>query len=151
MHNPTLFLSFLQALLFTHLSNTSWLKNLPFFCQTIIFEKPFSRSLLLHLPFNKLMPITNLEGIKHLCNPSGTQLLTFMREREMGEWLVTTVYNSPYRTNLPLTFTFAIVRSRRGSKRKIIRMILTVRIETISNALQTALVEYPGIVKKICY
>ncbi len=90
------------------------------------FENSFSRSFLLHLPFNKPMPITYTEGIKRPCNPSGTELLTFMREREMGEWLVTTVYNSPYRINSPLTFTFAIVRSCRGSKRKIIRMILTV-------------------------
>ncbi len=43
----------------------------------------------------------------------------------MGVWLVTKVYNSPYQTNSPLTFKFAIVRSRRGLKRKIIRMILT--------------------------
>jgi len=44
------------------------------------FEKSFFRSLLLHLP----MPITYFEGIKLPCHPSGTELLTFMRQREMG-------------------------------------------------------------------
>jgi hypothetical protein len=32
---------------------------------------------------NMFMPITYFEGIKRPCNPSGTQPLTFMREREM--------------------------------------------------------------------
>ncbi len=91
------------------------------------FDKSLFCSFLLHLPFNKHLPITYSEGIKRPCNPSRTELLTFMREREMGEWLVTTVYNSPYQTIPPLTFKFAIVRSCRGSKRKIIRMILTGR------------------------
>jgi hypothetical protein len=49
------------------------------------FEKSSSRSLLLHPPFNEPMPITYSEGIKRPCNPSGTELLTFMRKREMGE------------------------------------------------------------------
>jgi hypothetical protein len=48
------------------------------------FEKSFSRSLLLHLPVNETMPITYFEGIKRPCHPSGPELLTFMREKEMG-------------------------------------------------------------------
>jgi hypothetical protein len=31
------------------------------------------------------MPITYFEGIKCPCNPSGTLLLGFTREREMGD------------------------------------------------------------------
>jgi hypothetical protein len=71
------------------------------------------------------MPITYFEGIKPPCNPSGTQLLTFMREREMGERLVTTVYNSPYRTTPFQLLKFAFVRSRPGSKKKVIEKIST--------------------------
>jgi hypothetical protein len=107
---------------FAHLRLTSLPKNVLFLCRTIIFEKSFSRSLLLHLPFNELMPITYFEGIKCPCNPSGTQPLTFMREREMWEWLVTRVYNSPYRTTPFQHLKFAFVRSR-GSKKKVVEKI----------------------------
>jgi hypothetical protein len=69
---------------------------------------------MLHLPINELMPITYFEGIKRPCNPSGTQPLTFMREKEMGEKLVTTVYNSPYQTTPFQLLKFAFVRSRCG-------------------------------------
>ncbi len=62
-------------------------KNVPFLCRTIIFEKPFFRFLLLHLSINEIMPITYFEGIKRPCNPSGTQSLTFMRERGDGRMI----------------------------------------------------------------
>ena len=47
------------------------------------FENSFSHSLPLHLPLNELMPITYFEGVKRPCHPSGRELVTFMREREM--------------------------------------------------------------------
>ncbi len=110
----------------------------------IIFEKSFSRSLLLHLPFNKLMPITYFEGIKRPCNPSGIQPLNFMREREMREWLVTTVYNSPYRTTPFQHLKFSFVRSCRGSKKKVIEKISTASI-TIKVAYDHTRTVYTGV------
>jgi hypothetical protein len=96
-----------------------------FLCRTIILRNPFPALLLLHLPFNKFMLITYFKGIRRSFNPSGTQLLTFMREREMWEWLPTTVYNSPYLTTQIQHLKFAFVRSHRGSKKKVIEKIST--------------------------
>ncbi len=62
-------------------------------------------------------------------NPSGTQPLTFMREREMWERLLTTVYNSPYRATQIQHLKFAFVKSRCGSKKKVIEKISTVWME----------------------
>ncbi len=68
------------------------------------FENSFSRSLILHLPFNEPMPITYFEG------PFWDRATNFYEGKGDGSWIwITTVYNSPYRTNSPLTFKFAIV------------------------------------------
>jgi hypothetical protein len=72
---------------FAHLGNSSLPKNLPFLCGTKILRNLFPALLLLHSPFNKPMPITFFEGIKHPCNSTGTKFLGFMREREIGDRL----------------------------------------------------------------
>jgi hypothetical protein len=49
-----------------------------------ILRIPFPALYYCILPFNEPMPITYSKGIKRPCHSSGTELLTFMREREMG-------------------------------------------------------------------
>ncbi len=99
--NPFVF--FLLALLFAHLGNTSLPKNVPLFCRTIILRNPFPALLLLHLPFNKPMPITYFVGIKRPCNSTGTQ---FLGLRGKGRWAM--ISNNGLRPPLPDLSNFNI-------------------------------------------
>ncbi len=66
------------------------------------------------------MPITYFEGIKRPCNFTGTQSLVLQGKGEMDD----DVYDSPTEPFQLQTFEivqhFAFVRSRRGSKKKVI-------------------------------
>jgi hypothetical protein len=76
----------------------------------------FLRYLLMHLPFNEPLPITYAQGIKL------GELVPFMRVRVDGKGQA--VYSFLSAVQVACHFPFAIVRSGRGPKRKIIRMIL---------------------------
>ncbi len=81
--NP--FLLFLPTLLFSHiLRNTSLPKNVPIFCQTITWGFLFPLFPLLHLLFDKPMPIIYFEGIKPPCNSTETQSLVLQGK---GRWM----------------------------------------------------------------
>ncbi len=91
-------------------------------------RNPFPLFLLLHLHFDKPMPIIYFEGIKPPCNSTETQSLVLQGK---GRWM--TISNNGLRlSHRPLqlqTFknylTFAFVRGHRGSKEKVIGKIPT--------------------------
>ncbi len=81
--NP--FLLFIPALLFSHiLRNTSLPKNVPILCRTTAWEILFPLFPLLHLLFDKPMPIIYFEGIKPPCNSTETQSLVLGGK---GRWM----------------------------------------------------------------
>ncbi len=79
----------------------------------------FLRCLLVHLPFAETMPIIFAEGIKRLGTPL-RDLVTFMRVGEMGRIWITSDLQPLVPVQIARQLSFAIVRSRRGPKRKLL-------------------------------